>query len=54
MENKQPQAPAKSTSKIGQDEFNIETKHPTGRDNEVSGTADKDSGSCSTGCGTKQ
>ena len=54
MENKQSQNPSKSTSKIGQDEFNIETKHPTGVDNEVSGKVEKDSGSCSTGCGTKQ
>ncbi len=48
----------KSTSKVGADEFDMETKHPSSRDGEVlSGGGDKDSGSCSTsgnGCGTKQ
>ncbi len=74
MENKQSQNPSKSSSspasgrdssiekksssKVGSDEFDIETKHPSSGDSEVlSGGGDKDSGSCSTsgnGCGTKQ
>lgn len=67
MENKQSQNPSKSSpmngsiekkssSKVGQDEFDIETKHPSSQDGEVlSGGGDKDSGSCSSGgCGTKQ
>ncbi len=69
MENKQSQNPSKSSSsdssiekksssKVGQDEFDIETKHPASQDGEVlSGGGDKDSGSCSSsgnGCGTKQ
>lgn len=69
MENKQSQNPSKSasagrdssmdkksSSKVGSDEFDIETKHPSSRDGEVlSGGGDKDNGSCSSGgCGTKQ
>ncbi len=64
MENKQSQNPSKSnsgiekksSSKVGQDEFDIETKHPSSQDGEVlSGGGDKDNGSCSSGgCGTKQ
>jgi hypothetical protein len=69
MENKQSQNPSKSgsqssgssiekksSSKVGSDEFDIETKHPSQSDGEVlSGGGSKDSGSCSSGgCGTKQ